>query len=266
MIAGIILAIITTFKFYVETKKLNIEISETAPNFEIFFLDAREIVFSELISKTLLSQNENLNNLAIWRYPILKNEVYNIFLSDKAKSKDGAYNFLIAKFYSMLSPGARSVIRINNITHYDRQVVLLVLQQNGKRKAQDVKLEVDYVYPSTLQEIYEDSDLIDDYIDAKIRKTVQLETKLIDLGSLNTGQGLLIPLFCRDIFHLHSKPQKYGIPRDKPVHFWTVAASLFCIPKKIIYYDNFDNKKHEFDVRKMLKTPFSIFAEIEIRG
>jgi hypothetical protein len=258
-VAAFILTIATINKYRLESKKLKAELYETTPKFEVFFIDVDDMIFDHIISKRLFGDEKiSIDIVPIWKYPILKNEIYNNFIKDTDKFREGKTDWCVSEYYELIPLYGRKIVKRKNIMHHRRRVTLLVIQQLGKRIAENITIEMDYIFPKAFVNFHDDTDL--QYTNEQLGR---LENKKIKLGTLNTGQGLLIPLFITDVLFYYQNGHDFG---KTPNQDWKLCKDIILKPISISYIDGFDNKEYKTEVRQMLSVPVAINAYMDARG
>lgn len=227
-----------------ENKKLEIELSNMTPKFEQHFLTQASGHLMDLLTKQNL---ENKEGIPYWRYPVISNEVYKDYVDNK---------------------------------HYG-DVTMFIIEQYGKVKADNVKLEViqyslkepigGYIYPDNLV----------NYADC-INK-IEPGKKIIDLelGSLDTGDGVIIPLyiFSSTDFEKHEDMyEKYSACVEEGRDGISMGSVNYCfnfhysidgylyVPIKIKYIDAGSGEYKEEDVRDLLGDTIQLRYDYSERG
>lgn len=204
------------------------ELRQIEPVFEAYYL--------EIGSSAFISGSENrdwhpVNNereapSKFWKFPILKNDVYNDWI--RLMEGDSGMKYL----------------------------VVLVLRQTGKLIARNVLLKTKYVVFSEKNPLnaYVAQDLATNWWHKQLygKKFNDREIN-IKLGDLDTGYGILIPLF------VHRMEYESG--------GWngSIIGSVYT-PEKVQFKIDSKTKAQEFDIREILDKGFELTASITIRG
>lgn len=251
LLLGVVLASASVYnipaqiaKSQLELRQASLAVYESEVKFEVFYIDAKDFAFQQ----HHLEQKTGANHV-FWQYPMLKNDVFHNIPSPDDKER---------QFPTAILPDEiRKQFQKPVWEPLGSSVVLLVVRQIGKRMARDVRIEAEHVKPSRDRavEVYVANDIKEKWIDDTMRRAGEVERVNIKLGDLDTGQGVLIPLFVIYSFNVEHND-----------FCCQVAMNSLYIPLRITFVDDFDGQSKDFDVRPMLETGIEFSAGVEGRG
>ncbi len=246
--AGLTLTVLNIGYFYLTPKKTTAEITkmdlestllknklnELKPKYDVYFVEMSFSAYNSVMMKGADIDNKP----SFYKFSIHSNEIHNQVLKD-----DLGEAFVKIKHYGLTKKN-----------YIGSDVVVLAIQQTGGHVAKNVRLVSDKIdIPSSRSlDIFADNDIFKENLEKslEINKGSQVT---IQLGDMNSGSGILVPLFIRSRFS--SKTNMIGL----------VTNTLY-VPRKILFVDEFDGKETVISVRKMLDHGLIISADVVIRG
>ncbi len=235
-------------KLKYELNYLQNELKTGESSFYVQYISMEDSIFNMLTQKNEI--NEKLPGF--WSSPVLNVDKY-FFLPDNdinwknmpidISDNDGAHVYF----------GIKNKSIFHNETP---EINCLLLIQDGKRRADEIEMEMEKVNLIKAIPIFDSTDLVNDFWKNDLPKEIGIkEIKIFKLGSLEPGKSLIIPLF--KTYYFYNKKRDFSTD---------LTLGTVYIPKKIYYKDNITGKKNEFSIRKMLENSIMINAFIKGHG
>jgi len=252
LIAGLLGAILTVFDVYgrfsgikkssveqqqkiLELKKLQAEVSASAPQVDVEYVDLSYELFLQLSnSQFLLNRKQNL----FLNYPIFPGEIVDNKVSIRPEA-----------IFSTHDPSE---------DENERHITFLILQNKGKRDAIDVKVILDRLaLPSKVQINETAGRSSGSYISqlkSAAKNSKDSSEVVINIPMpIETGKGFLIPLFVT----------RYATQSDDKQ--WDVISKIVYLPKILEISDPLDHSKQSQSIRQM-KDPVRLESGVFGRG
>ena len=212
-----------------ELKKIQDEVSASAPKIEEMYVDLEHELFSSLAVSQDRKQNQFLN------YPIVPNEI----VDDKVS----------------IRPKAIFLPDNSSVDESEQHVMFLVLQNKGKRDAVDVKVTLDRLALSSKVQINETAGKSSGaYISQMKAAAKDSGDHVINIPMpIEAGKGVLIPLFVT------------RHPSQSDDKQWDVISNIVYLPKTLEISDPLDYSKQSRGIRQM-KDPVRLESGLFGRG
>lgn len=209
-----------------QRRQFNIASKEGEPRFDESYLIIHKIGWEK--RRKISSTQDKIR----YPYPIQGNELANQINSGKIPIDEEDWKstkLLMQKYLDQ-------IVKADTVPENDYSMECLQLIQNGKRNAIKIQLKADL-------SVFEGArELSSPYEGVGLPKGKEV---VLELGSLDTGKGVLIPLSIEQTI-LWNKSDKY--PRK-------ITPHLVYTPKSLVYTDAITQEIHEYAIRATLEYP-----------
>lgn len=238
---------INVTKTKVETEKIRAELDAVKsnlhsmkPEFDAYFIDMESLAFN-----TLKDEDRKFWP-GFWKFPKLQNEIFVQLQKLQTTGEEDPTIFLAARKFGMSKRNFRRT-----------SVEVLCINQIGKRIARNVRIvayKMDIPDKDAI-DVFQNTDIFDHELIQKRISDRNYEEVTVRIGDLDTGAGVLFPMFLWHVFISQKTNTTLGMVRG-----------VVYLPKRIIYTDDYLNKESTFDLRKILTPGLNIEGNIVIRG
>lgn len=230
-----------------ENEKINQELKQLEPSFKVQYVSMSEEIFNNLGKKN----SEESDGFIFWNSPVFELDKNFSIDSNNVNWKNQEFEEGVVDRELLIKEIKKGKISSNDMT---REINCLVVVQDGKRRADDVEIEIDQISLNKIIEIFDNSDLAMNYWENGIpESTGKTLKKNFRLGSFDPGNSLIIPLFYT--YYLSSNAVSAR-----------VAQGSIYLPKKLFFLDPITGQRREYPIRKMLENSITINAYIKMRG
>lgn len=228
IIAGVVGIVLTVYNLNSTHYKQKQETASAAPTFEVGYVSIQLELYKNITQRRAEATGKSSFFLT---YPIMANEV--------ADSKEVVTE-------SLNVPDVQE-------TEGEIRITCLMLQHKGKREAVDVQLNVNRVTLSKIEDMYEVPGSSTESFELKLKANVAATAKKqFTLGSIDTGEGIMIPLFVSRVSY------------DKKGQ-WSIISKIAYLPESVSFIDSATQERKEYPIRKM-HDPIMLDNGIQVRG
>jgi|GEM_PF-6477575 len=231
------------------------QLQEAKPRFDVTYASMPLSFYRQLI---MSRHNAEAPLSGFLRYPILVNDVQKRILvncediGDLSNAKAEWRN--VAQSDSHNGSELKRVVSSKRFCIASSSVTCLAITQEGKRNAVRVRLDVDKIVLRGAEELYDDTDAVG------LVHRGKCSNETLDLGSIDTGQGVIVPLFLTELLGLDRGMFLY------PTDIIRMTRGTVYLPKTIRFTDPLTGEETAYSVRRMLSAPLLIESGIETRG
>jgi hypothetical protein len=242
-------------KEILETQKLREELGAGEPRFDVTYL----VVSSDAFPGWPLGGG-SLGSFI--RGKTLENEVLDRMVEVRAGEHEWSADGIDWASSIHEKDRLRAIFTRGSVISWYQKIVCVQLKQEGRRKAENLRLTFRRFPISKAIEVTDVGALAteDWFKEHRLENTATEE--VVSANALAQNESLIVPLFVID--NVGSRADVGA--EDKSFHTWPLLRFDIFLPVKLQYDDALLSTPHEVPVRKMFKTPEVLEPGVETRG
>ncbi|SDI13892.1 hypothetical protein ACRQ5D_09605 [Mucilaginibacter sp. P25] len=174
-------------------------------------------------------------------YPVMKNEIDDLITAGSYHPDYGISSTYLEQFTTLY--------RQKKLKPMGTAVACLIIKQVGKGKAESVKLDINRLKLDEVSEMFDPTDINKFTDPERAAKSFHSNSLQIDLGPMDTGEALLMPLYISNGF---LRLTEGGDPPG-----WSVTAGPILLPVSLNYIKK-DKRIQKIPLQEVLNRPIEI--------